>query len=70
MHTEKDTQDTQWPIDLHTHKYTLKTLMCTHQLPVLHWMNNSLIQKLTEVHYAFAFKKLLICSSHISVDQI
>ena len=49
-HTEKHTEDThQNKYRLtHTHKYILTpSVMCTKQLPVLHWMKTLLIQKFT-----------------------
>ena len=39
---------TQGPIFLHTFKYILTApVTCAQQLPVLHWINNFLIQKFT-----------------------
>ena len=55
----------------HTYKY-IPTIMCSQQLSVLHFMNNSLISKFyfTEFHNVFASWKLPTCRGHISVDYI
>ena len=55
----------------HTYKY-ITTIMCSQQLSVLHFMNNSLISKFyfTEFHNVFASWKLPTCRGHISVDYI
>ena len=56
-----------WWID--THILLAPSVMCIQQLPVLHWINNLLIQKIyfTEIPHVFAFQKLLTCTSHISL---
>ena len=45
-HLHKHTQDTQGPMKWHIYKCIITSpVMYTQQLPVLHWMNNLLIQK-------------------------
>ena len=58
---------TNWPA--YIYKYILtSTVMRSQQLPVLHWMNDSLISKIyfTEVPNIFAFRKLLTSRSPTS----
>ena len=69
--TNKDTAHTWTNRLTHPHKYILTwTVMCSHQLSILHWMNKLVISKIhfTEFHNVFAFKKLLFCKYHVSVD--
>ena len=54
-----------------THKYILtSSVMCSQQLPVSHWINQSLISKIysTKVSNIFSFQKLLTCRSHKLAD--
>lgn len=48
LDTHIHTKGTQGPIYFRTYKYILAPpVMCAQQLPVLHWMYNGLIQKVT-----------------------
>ena len=75
-HTNKNIQGAHGPIDWNAHiniyKYILTApVMCTQQVPVLHWMNNLIIIHLNNLRstmQVFAFQKLLTCRSHISAD--
>ena len=62
-----------WHSPTHPNKYTLTPpVMCSHQLSVLHWINDSLKSNIyiTDFHSVLASQKLLTCRSHTSLIRL
>ena len=70
IHVQNTKESIDWHINIYWHHLGGVPDICSKQLPILHWINQSPISKIyfTEVNSIFAFQKLVTCRSHISTN--